>query len=253
VQILNSLGQEEIAIVAFHVSDGIDHCRVGFLQRQFVAHAKTFDGVLAQVTEVYSVGSDSPIKRKKCRHNMGCCLAALISDFPSAEKYTTNTATSTFLAKIAKGEDDGAEDMGLLARSEIEEEGFVSYDDPGASVDTSMTDNGNMLGFVTEATATTDVPTQHCHTPPAKEANKRSFFVAISDLTPTRHSNRIRKKMASAQNNVASQSALTGKRKLQSLGKKFLLVTEVKNESLIQFARQNQLLRPLLLQQQRRQ
>lgn len=49
-----------------------------------------------------------------------------------------------FLAKIAKGEDDGAEEMALLARSEIEEEGFVSYDDPGASVDTSMTDNGNM-------------------------------------------------------------------------------------------------------------
>jgi hypothetical protein len=163
---------------------------------------------------------------------MGCCLAAHISDFPSVAKYTTSTATSTFLAKIAKGEDDGAEEMALLARSEIEEEGFVSYDDPGASVDTSMTDNGNMLGFVTEATATTaDAPTQHCRIPPAKEANqyapKRSEVVAISDVTPTRHSNRILKKMASAQNNVASQrkeapiaAALTGKRKLQSLGRK---------------------------------
>ena len=86
-----------------------------------------------------------------------------------------------------------------------------------------MTDNGNMLGFVAEATATTaDAPTQHCHTPPAKEANqyaqKRSEVVAISDLTPTRHNNCILKKMASAQNNVASQgkeapiaAALTGK------------------------------------------
>ena len=208
MQILNSLGREETAIAAYHVWDGIYQCRV-FLQRQFVAHAKTFDGVLAQVTEVYSVGSDSPIKRKKCRHNMGCCLAAHISDFPSAAKYTTSTATCTLLAKIAKGEDDGAEEMALLAHSEIEEEGFVSYDDPGVSVDTSMTDNGNILGFVTKATATIDAPKQNCHTPPAKEANqyaqKQSEFIAISDLMPTRHSNRILKKMASAQNNVASQ------------------------------------------------
>jgi hypothetical protein len=197
VQILNSLGREEAAIAAFLILDGIDQCRVGFLQRQFVALAKTFDGVLALVTEVYSVGSDSPIKQQKCRHNMGCCLAALISDFPSAAKYTTSTATSTFLVKIAKGEDDGAEEMVFLARSEREEEGFVSW-----------CVNRNMLGF-TKATATTDAPTQHCHTHPAKEANqyaqKRSEVVAISDLTPTRHSNCILKKMASAQNNVASQ------------------------------------------------
>jgi hypothetical protein len=187
----------------------------------------------------------------------GLFLAALISDFPSAAKYTTSTATSTFLAKIAKGEDDGAEEMALLARSEREEEGFVSYDDPGASVDTSMTYNGNMLGF-TKATATTDAPTQHCHTPPAKEANQyateRREVVAISDLTPSsRHSNRILEKIALAQNIVASQrkeapiaTALTGKRKLQSLGrKKLLLVKEVKKGSM-QLAHQHQLLQPLL-------
>ena len=124
VQILNSLDREETSIAAYRVSDGINQCHVGFLQRQFVAHAETFDGVLAQVTEVYTVGSDTPIKRKKCRHNMGCRLAALISDFPSAAKYTTSTATSTFLAKIAKGEDDGAEDLALLARSEMEKKGL---------------------------------------------------------------------------------------------------------------------------------
>jgi hypothetical protein len=62
-QILNSLGREETAIAAYHVSDGIDQCRVGFLQRHFVAHAKTFDGALAQVTEVYGAGSESTVKR----------------------------------------------------------------------------------------------------------------------------------------------------------------------------------------------
>jgi len=79
VQIINSSGKEETAIAAYLVSDGIDQCRVGFLQRHFVAHARSFNGVLAQVTEVYSITSDSSIKRKKCCHNMGCCLAALIS------------------------------------------------------------------------------------------------------------------------------------------------------------------------------
>jgi hypothetical protein len=62
-----------------------------------------------------------------------------------------------------------------------------------------------MLGFVAKATATTDALTQHCHTPPVKEANqysqKRSEVVAISDLMPTRRSNRILKKMALTQNN----------------------------------------------------
>jgi hypothetical protein len=116
VQILNSLGREEPAIAAYHVSDGIDQCRVGFLQRHFVAHArKTFDGVLAQVTEVYSVGSDSPIKRKKWRHNMGCCLAALISDFPSAAKHIPSPGNLYFSwPTAAKGIDDGAEEMALL-------------------------------------------------------------------------------------------------------------------------------------------
>jgi hypothetical protein len=158
---------------------------------------------------------------------MGCCLAALISDFPSAAKYTTSKATSTFLVKITKRDDDG------VFRKRRRR--FLSYDNPGAaSLDTSMTENdGNVLGF-TRATATTDAPTQHCHTPPAKEANqyaKKREVVAISDLTPTRHSNRILVKMASAQNNVASQrieapisAALTGKRKLQSHGRKKLLL-----------------------------
>ena len=64
VQILSSQGREETAIAAYLVLDGIDQCRVGFLQRHLVAHAKSFDGVLAHVTEVYSVTSESPSKKK---------------------------------------------------------------------------------------------------------------------------------------------------------------------------------------------
>jgi hypothetical protein len=94
VQIINSSGKEETAIAAYLVSDGIDQCRVGFLQRHFVAHARSFDGVLAQG---YSITSDSSIKRKKCRHNMGCCLAALMSKLPK-----TGTSTTELQGRMRK-------------------------------------------------------------------------------------------------------------------------------------------------------
>ena len=68
MQIRNSFGQEETAIAAFHVSDGIDQCHVGFLPCHFVPHAPaSFDGVLVQVTEIYSPTSKSVSKRKKFR------------------------------------------------------------------------------------------------------------------------------------------------------------------------------------------
>ena len=103
VQILNSQGREETAIAAYLVSDGIDQCRVGFLQRHLVAHAKSFDGVLAQVTEVYSVTSESPSKRKKCLQKMGCCLAAVISAMPPMASSKVN--------KIDRREDESEEEQ----------------------------------------------------------------------------------------------------------------------------------------------
>jgi hypothetical protein len=72
-------GKEESAIAAYHVSDGIDRCRVGFLPRHLVKHWKQYEGVLAQVIQVYSKESDSPTSRKKFHHNKGCCVAAVIS------------------------------------------------------------------------------------------------------------------------------------------------------------------------------
>ena len=72
-------GKEEPAIAAYLVSDGIDCCHVGFLQRHLVKHWKQYDGVLAQVTDVYSNDSGSPTSRRKFHHNKGCCIAAIIS------------------------------------------------------------------------------------------------------------------------------------------------------------------------------
>jgi hypothetical protein len=92
--------------------------------------------------------------------------------------------------------------MALLNRSAREDEGFVSYDDPGASIDASMTHNGNVADF--SKTGTGAPPPQQCHTPPTKEANqsakKRRSVIEINDLTPSRHSNRNVEKIALAQN-----------------------------------------------------
>jgi hypothetical protein len=111
MQIRNSFGQEETAIAAFHVSDEIDQCHVGFLPHHFVPHATSFDGVLVQVTEVYSPTSESVSKRKKFRHNMVCCLATLITELP-AWAAQANKSTSAFLTKLEKqeGEEDDDDD-----------------------------------------------------------------------------------------------------------------------------------------------
>ena len=73
------------AIAVYHVSDGIDQCRVGFLPRHMIKHHLRYNGVLAQVTEIYSSESDTALKRKKYHHNRGCCIGALIS-FPNNKK-----------------------------------------------------------------------------------------------------------------------------------------------------------------------
>ena len=116
------------------------------------------------MTDVYSGASDSPIKRKKWRHNRGCCLAAIISDFPSSSRNTSKAAT-TFLAKIAKGEEESAEEMALLTHLGGEETSFVSYDDdPGASIGKTSTN---------QHARRAQVPPQQCRTPPARTQEKQ--------------------------------------------------------------------------------
>ena len=74
-------GQEETAIACYWVSDGIDRCRVGFLMRHMVAHARRYDGALAQVTKVFSA-DDFQCNREERRlfySKRGCCQATIIS------------------------------------------------------------------------------------------------------------------------------------------------------------------------------
>ena len=72
-------GKEESAIAAFHVSDGIDRCRLGYLQRHLVKHWKLYEGALAQVIDVYGEDSESATMRRKVYKYKGFCVAAIIS------------------------------------------------------------------------------------------------------------------------------------------------------------------------------
>ena len=189
IQIRNSFGQKETAIAAFHVTDGIDQCHAGFLPRHFVPHAPSFDGVLVQVTEVYSPTSESVSKRKKFRHNMGCCLATLITELP-AWAAQANKSTVTFLTKIEKEKCDD-DDNHTTRWAAL---GFVGYDDE---------DCAPMTAIVATATATRPFAkqwrTEHAAAAGSKECITPTAIVnkvavktkASHNLTPSRRSNRV--------------------------------------------------------------
>ena len=89
--------QEESAVVAFWVSDGIDHCHIGYLPKAYVKNWKQYEGALVQVVEVYSGDSDSPTKCQKFLRNHGLAVGVIISSpepcCPLAKKQKTITPT----------------------------------------------------------------------------------------------------------------------------------------------------------------
>jgi hypothetical protein len=80
VQILVK-GQEETAIAAIWINNGIDRCRVGFLPGHMVAHAARYDGAVVQVTHVFSNDPTfcNSAERRMFHKNKGCCLAEIIA------------------------------------------------------------------------------------------------------------------------------------------------------------------------------
>jgi hypothetical protein len=72
-------GQEEMAITAYWVTDGVDCCRVGFLQHHMVKQAARFDGVLAQVIRVFNADPTccDTVECRAFHKNKGCCRAAI--------------------------------------------------------------------------------------------------------------------------------------------------------------------------------
>jgi hypothetical protein len=84
-------GREEMAIAAVWINDGIDCCRIGFLPRHMVAHAKRYDGAVAQVIRIFSgdpTFCDS-MERRMFHKNRGCCLVAIIA-WPSPRRDTAS-------------------------------------------------------------------------------------------------------------------------------------------------------------------
>ena len=72
-------GVEETALAAYWVTDGVDRCQVNFTPWHLVKDEDKFDGVLAQVTEVYSVDDTNNHKKKKVYKNFGFAKAVFIS------------------------------------------------------------------------------------------------------------------------------------------------------------------------------
>ena len=79
-------GKEETAITEIWVTDGINRCRVGFVPCHMVRHAARYDGVLAQVTRVFSSDPETcdSAERRLFFKNLGYCRAAIISTLPGS-------------------------------------------------------------------------------------------------------------------------------------------------------------------------
>jgi hypothetical protein len=78
IQIINNEGQEETAVAAYWVTDGIDRCQVGFLPTQCVKDNVKFEGEIAQVLEFCSK-SRKVVDRRRSDRKHGLCYATIIS------------------------------------------------------------------------------------------------------------------------------------------------------------------------------
>ena len=72
--------KEETALTVNLVSDGIDRCRVGFLRKAYVPHAKLWDGALCQVVFVGAADDPSKSVHSKVHHCCGYARVAVISE-----------------------------------------------------------------------------------------------------------------------------------------------------------------------------
>jgi hypothetical protein len=91
----------ETTVAACWVTDGIDRCRVGFLQQHCVCQAHVYDGDLVLVVAMLAQ-SENASERKKSRYNRGACNASIIdtkvTKVVSAWNERTRTASMHDLA-----------------------------------------------------------------------------------------------------------------------------------------------------------
>jgi hypothetical protein len=75
---LDNEGLNEDAIEVRRIVQGQETCRVGFLQRSYVAHFQRYSGKFAQVREIWSADDESATQRQMFYHNHGCCVAGMM-------------------------------------------------------------------------------------------------------------------------------------------------------------------------------
>ena len=75
---LDNEGLHEDAIEVRRIVQGVETCRVGFLQRTYVPHFERYVNKFAQVREVWSAEEESKTKRYMFHHNHGCCIAGMM-------------------------------------------------------------------------------------------------------------------------------------------------------------------------------
>jgi hypothetical protein len=72
-------GRIETVVSAYWVTDLVERCRVGFVPRYMVVkHADNLNGMLAQVSEVFTDHHPSAAIREKVYRNFGYCHATIL-------------------------------------------------------------------------------------------------------------------------------------------------------------------------------
>eukprot|EP00474_Spongospora_subterranea_P004922 CRZ05380.1 hypothetical protein [Spongospora subterranea] len=85
VVIVDFDGQVEQAIACHRIRDGVESCRVGFLQRSLVARSKErFANKFGQVLQLYE-NCDNVVKRNKSFKNKGMASFRLLEYVPVEE------------------------------------------------------------------------------------------------------------------------------------------------------------------------
>ena len=76
---LDKEGLREDSIEVHRIDQGVETCRVGFLQRTYVPHAERYVNKFAQVREVWLALDVSKTKQYMFhQHNHGCCIAGMM-------------------------------------------------------------------------------------------------------------------------------------------------------------------------------
>ena len=65
-------------MVVYLVTDGVDHCKLGYLPKRYLRFANELNGELVQVVEILEDGNLPD--RIKSRKSKGMCRAALVGN-----------------------------------------------------------------------------------------------------------------------------------------------------------------------------